>query len=166
MGGVRECTTRVGTDNDYSGRTMSLKEQYKENHLPEKVSYSLHSLLSDLLNFSARNLVPGGRLVFWLPVIRQEYTPELAPSHPCLELMCDCEQVLSSNTSRRLLVLQRRGGVMFREGEVVVSDRLTSFQEQWYLPIGKHIPKKERKERIKEFGHLNLSEDEISKITS
>ena len=35
----------------------------------------------------------GGRLAYWLPVIRQIYTPDLTPSHPCLTVVEDCEQV-------------------------------------------------------------------------
>ena len=36
----------------------------------------------------------GGRLVYWLPVIRQIYNSDLTPSNPCLSLVEDCEQVL------------------------------------------------------------------------
>jgi hypothetical protein len=83
------------------------------------------------------------------------------PSHPALRLVADCEQVLSSHTSRRLLVMERVEG----EGEAVVSKELTLFQEQFFLPTAGNIPRKERKERIKEHGHLNLSEEEIKQFT-
>ena len=32
-----------------------------------------------------------------------------------------------------------------------------SFQDQYYAPLAGNISRKERKQRIKEFGHLNLS---------
>jgi len=164
--GVRETVARVGSDKDFSDNVLSLKEQYHENHLPEKISYTFLAMLTDLLDFSARNLLGGGRLVFWLPVIRQIYLPHLCPSHPCLQLVVDMEQVLSSNNSRRLIVMERREGVEYVEGEAVVSDKLEIFQDQWFIPISKHISKKERKERIKKYGHLNLSEAELTKIKS
>jgi len=157
--GIREGTTRVGTEKDFSN--TSIPEQYLDSHLPEKVAYNLTQLLTDLLNFSARSLRIGGRLVYWLPVIRQTYNKELVPSHPGLELIADCEQVLSSNTSRRLLVMQRVEG----EGEAKVSKKLTLFKDQAYLPSG-NISRKERKERIKEHGHLNISEEEKKQFSN
>ena len=35
--------------------------------------YSLENILQDLLNFSADRLRVGGRLVYWIPIIRQVY---------------------------------------------------------------------------------------------
>eukprot|EP00092_Neocalanus_flemingeri_P091898 GFUD01116592.1.p1 GENE.GFUD01116592.1~~GFUD01116592.1.p1 ORF type:complete len:464 (-),score=155.06 GFUD01116592.1:133-1524(-) len=157
--GIREGTTRVGTEKDFS--TTSIPEEYLDTHVPEKVAYTLQQLVTDLLNFSARSLRVGGRLVYWLPVIRQNYRPDRVPSHPGLRLVADCEQVLSSHTSRRLLVMERVEG----EGEATVSKELTMFKEQFYLPVAGNISRKERKERIKEHGHLNLSEQEIQQFT-
>ena len=91
--GIRERTTKVGTVKDYSENPIP--DEYLDCHYPQKVSYSLEHLLTDLLNFSARSLVAGGRLVYWLPVIRQGYTEDSVPSHPALELITDCEQVLA-----------------------------------------------------------------------
>ena len=67
----REQTTRVGTEKDYS--TDSIPEEYLKTHIPEKVDYSLENILQDLLNFSADRLSLGGRLVYWIPIIRQAY---------------------------------------------------------------------------------------------
>ena len=41
--------------------------------MPRKVDYELADILKDLLNFAARYLKVGGRLVYWLPVYRPEY---------------------------------------------------------------------------------------------
>merc|ERR1719186_565059 len=159
--GIREGTARVGTEKDYT--KTSIPEQYLETHFPEKVAYTLHQLVTDLLNFSARSLRVGGRLVYWLPVIRQNYSQDRVPSHPGLKLIADCEQVLSSHTSRRLLVMERvEGG---KEGEAKVCKELTLFKDQFYLPVAGNISRKERKERIKEHGHLNLSEEEIKQFS-
>ena len=39
--------------------------------------------------------VVGGRLVYWLPVIKEEYTDAQVPQHPCLALIANGEQLLS-----------------------------------------------------------------------
>ena len=106
--------------------------------------------------------------MYWLPVIRQHYTSDSVPSHPGLQLVWDCEQVLSSNTSRRLIVMQRnledRDKVVGEEARV--SSHLALFKDQFYLPLAGNISRKERKERIKEHGHLNLTEEEIGNFTT
>lgn len=43
-----------------------------ESYIPSVCSYHLSDLLTDLLDFAARFLVLDGRLVYWLPVIRDE----------------------------------------------------------------------------------------------
>ena len=161
--GIRERTIRVGIEKDYSPE--AIPEQYLDCHYPQKVSYSLEHLLADLLNFSGRCLVVGGRLVYWLPVIRQHYSPDNLPVHPALTLVDDMEQVLSSHTSRRLIVMEKisESG---QEDRATVSPRLALFKDQFFLPLAANISKKERKARIKEFGHLNLSEQEIAKFSS
>ena len=88
------------------------------------------------------------------------------PSHPALELVTDCEQVLSSNTSRRLIVMERRQGAHLGELGASVDSQLALFKDQVYLPLAGNISRKERKARIKEHGHLNLSEEEIKKFSS
>lgn len=161
--GIRETTYRVGTEKDFSGQEVSLKDQWAEKHIPEKVSYSLYHLLLDLLQFAASHLRQGGRLVYWLPVIRQVYTPELAPAHPCLALKADCEQVLSSHSSRRLIVMERLPGEV-GDSKPSVDPRLGDFKEQFMLPVSTVIKKKERKERVRQHGHLNLSKEEMAKM--
>ena len=69
--GIRESMSKVGTDKDYSA--SSIATEHLNNHIPEKVDYSLDQILADLLNFAARQLTVGGRLVYWLPVIRQNF---------------------------------------------------------------------------------------------
>ena len=57
--GIREGTTKVGTEKDYS--ETSIPEELLSRHYPQKVSYSLEHLLRDLLTFSVKTLVPGGK---------------------------------------------------------------------------------------------------------
>lgn len=44
----------------------------EETHIPAVREYCLSEVFSDLLDFAARFLVMGGRLVYWLPVIKHE----------------------------------------------------------------------------------------------
>jgi len=101
----------------------------------ESQQYMLHQLVMDLLNFSVEQLVMGGRLAFWLPVITQEYSDQdLVPTHPALRLVADCEQVLSHHTSRRLIVMQRVEGEV--EGDMArVSSQLTEYKNMFYLSL-------------------------------
>lgn len=74
-------------------------------HYPSKISYSLSDVFKDLLNFAAQTLVVGGRLVFWMPIFRDDYNNDSLPSHPCMEMQHNCEQVLNAHSSRRLITL-------------------------------------------------------------
>jgi hypothetical protein len=67
----------------------------------------LGDIFADLLTFAANSLVEGGRLVFWIPVNREHYSEEKLPTHPNLKMVANCEQWLSSHTSRRCLVLEK-----------------------------------------------------------
>ncbi|MBN3305748.1 TRM11 methyltransferase, partial [Amia calva] len=52
-------------------------------------------------------IITDRRLVYWLPVYRPEYKEEIIPQHPCLKLISNCEQTLSSHTSRRLITMEK-----------------------------------------------------------
>ncbi len=160
-------------------------------------------LYLDLMNFAASHLEPEGRLVFWVPVIREHYKvgarmnprqmqrnfdedfisfqgDESLPRHPSLKLVANCEQVLSSHTSRRLLVMEKAPAASAAkdssekasaakkeqessasaEAEGAETVKLTSaeFREHFYKQYN-NIPRKDRKERLKKYGHLNLAGD-------
>ena len=44
----------------------------KEGHIPCRVAYHISDVMRDLLNFAAKFLRDRGRLVYWLPVDREE----------------------------------------------------------------------------------------------
>ncbi|XP_059470079.1 tRNA (guanine(10)-N2)-methyltransferase homolog [Neocloeon triangulifer] len=104
--GVRESTAKVG-----SWRGADIKpilEKHLPHHIPAKVDYDIQELMRDLLDFSANYLCMGGRLVFWLPICREEYDEEKSlPKHECLKLVSNCEQVLSCHSSRLLLCMEK-----------------------------------------------------------
>ena len=61
----------------------------------------------DLLDTSARMLRTGGRLAFFMPAAPGAYHARDVPTHPALGPVANCEQVLSSRYSRRLIVLEK-----------------------------------------------------------
>ncbi|KAK4307794.1 hypothetical protein Pmani_020463 [Petrolisthes manimaculis] len=143
--GIRESTERVGSlkvsrpssynqDNTTTTTTTTPHTPYSpSNHYPSKVSYSLSHVFCDLLNFAAIHLIIGGRLVFWLPVFREDYHDGMIPSHPCLELMYNCEQVLTVHSSRRLITLRK---IRHPTGEETaigqVADLTAKFRERFF----------------------------------
>jgi tRNA (guanine10-N2)-methyltransferase len=62
------------------------------------VVYELSDVLRDLMDFSAMFLKPGGRLVFWLPLITDTTHETALPHHPDLHLISNCEQPFNQCT--------------------------------------------------------------------
>ena len=56
---------------------------------------------------SPRPLHAGCRLVYFLPAIADVYDPAEIPTHPMLRLVANCEQVLSTRYSRRLITMEK-----------------------------------------------------------
>ncbi|XP_033726459.1 tRNA (guanine(10)-N2)-methyltransferase homolog isoform X2 [Pecten maximus] len=101
--GVREKAKKVGTDVG----DVKLTDDHKIGHVPQKVDYHLGQIFKDLLNFAAKFLHLGGRLVYWFPVYRRGYKEENIPTHPCLCRVANCEQVLNCRISRRLITMEK-----------------------------------------------------------
>lgn len=138
--GVREPTEKIGIErNNYT-----LSEEHLTNHIPSKVEYGLPHIYSDLLNFAARHLEMNGRLVCWFPVIRADYQDEQLPSHPCLRLIANSEQILTKLTARRLLTFEK---ICDDVSSVTVdpSSGVPNFRDK-YFAIGEET-RRERKER-------------------
>jgi len=57
--------------------------------------------------FSSKHLKLYGRLLFWVPVFRQDYNDAQMARHSCFKLIGNCEQVLTTFTARRLLVYEK-----------------------------------------------------------
>ncbi|XP_071451076.1 tRNA (guanine(10)-N(2))-methyltransferase homolog [Hetaerina americana] len=111
--GIREAAERIGRavkpgEEDEEYRIS--EEHLLAGHVPSKVVYSLKQIFHDLLRFAAHHLKLGGRLVFWIPIIRSDYrdgSEEDLPKHKCLTLVANSEQVLSAHSSRRLLTYEK-----------------------------------------------------------
>jgi len=83
--------------------------------------YALGPMLRDLMDFAARSLVMGGRLVFWMPTTEQYSEAEL-PAHPCLTLRYNSGQPITLRLHRRLLTYEK---VKPFEGEVAVAPQFS-----------------------------------------
>uniref|UniRef100_A0A1Y1KZH7 Uncharacterized protein n=4 Tax=Photinus pyralis TaxID=7054 RepID=A0A1Y1KZH7_PHOPY len=101
--GIREATEKVGIHKE----NYSISEKHLSTHIPAKVQYEFSELYQDLLAFSAKHLRIGGRLVCWFPIFREDYSEEGLPTHQCVKLVSNSEQVLSKYTSRRLLTFEK-----------------------------------------------------------
>uniref|UniRef100_A0A3B5MKW3 tRNA (guanine(10)-N(2))-methyltransferase TRMT11 n=1 Tax=Xiphophorus couchianus TaxID=32473 RepID=A0A3B5MKW3_9TELE len=131
--GIRESTRRTGSHKD----TIKSPDGYAESHVPVSQAYHLSDIFTDLLSFSAHHLVLGGRLVYWLPVHKPEYCEEMVPLHPCLRLISNCEQTLSSHTSRRLITMEK-----IKEPEEL--DSLAHLSDPRFIPYQGHNAFRER----------------------
>ncbi|KAL2491008.1 methyltransferase [Abeliophyllum distichum] len=84
----------------------TVPDDKRTGHIPSTAPYSLVECVHDLLDLAARMLVPGGRLVYFYPVLRDnESVDPNFPEHPCFELIASCEQILSYRYSRVLLTM-------------------------------------------------------------
>uniref|UniRef100_A0A1I8GFF7 tRNA (guanine(10)-N(2))-methyltransferase TRMT11 n=1 Tax=Macrostomum lignano TaxID=282301 RepID=A0A1I8GFF7_9PLAT len=100
--GIRERSRKVKRDPDGGPKKLD------ENYFPPKEHYSLGDSVSDLLGFCAMRLVPGGRCVYWFPVIQSEYKgADSLPVHPCLQLIASVELPMTHRTARVMVCVQR-----------------------------------------------------------
>lgn len=96
---------RAGARKSHAAPDLHIEDRSK--HIPSTAPYTLGECLRDLVCFAARLLVLGGKLVYWIPAAPGFYFDDELPTHPALEIVANCEQVLSSRYSRRLLVLRK-----------------------------------------------------------
>ncbi|KAL4222875.1 tRNA methyltransferase 11 [Mactra antiquata] len=103
--GIREGAKKVGLHDKDSLINGEIKPGAQ--HFPQRLDYHLSDIFKDLLNFSAKYLHKNGRLVYWFPVNIQTYSPDNIPTHPCLQLVHNCEQKLNTRLSRRLITMEK-----------------------------------------------------------
>ncbi|GBG83500.1 hypothetical protein CBR_g37214 [Chara braunii] len=108
--GVRAGGRKSGGRKMLNGRVEPyvIPEEMKSDHIPSTAPYTLEECLQDMLDMASRLLVMGGRLVFFFPVLREEYKEEEdLPRHACLHLVANSEQILTRRWSRRLLTYEK-----------------------------------------------------------
>eukprot|EP00039_Didymoeca_costata_P007286 m.98149 g.98149 ORF g.98149 m.98149 type:complete len:457 (+) comp13625_c0_seq8:105-1475(+) len=95
-----------------------------------KEQYNRTNVFEDLLDFAARMLVLNGRLVYWLPVLQDEYDEKQVPRHPCLKIIANSEQRLKGNLARRLITMQKHSGWNDASGRAATEAPLLDFREK------------------------------------
>ncbi|ORE16980.1 tRNA guanosine-2'-O-methyltransferase [Rhizopus microsporus] len=107
--GVRAGAKKLGRNDGkelamrtYDGIPMHTRDDY----YPPTKPYEMSEVLVDLLKFSARHLTVGGRLVYWLPTVVDEYSNTDVPQHPCMKLVANSEQNFGQ-WSRRLITMEK-----------------------------------------------------------
>lgn len=104
--GIRESIERIGTEK----KDWKIPEEMLPIHFPSKIRYGLNDIIADLMNFSCKTLHKGSRVVFWMPLLRNnegETVGFVDPSHPCMQTVCSCEQVLTRHNSRILICMEK-----------------------------------------------------------
>ncbi|XP_043794567.1 tRNA (guanine(10)-N2)-methyltransferase homolog isoform X2 [Apis laboriosa] len=124
--GIREATERIGT----TKLNPVIEEHQASSHIPSKIGYDLPQMYKDLLTFAAKHLKLNGRLVCWFPLFRDQYSEDQLPTHPCLELIANSEQILSNYTSRRLLTYKKVKDP--KESDEIISTNLIDFREKYF----------------------------------
>uniref|UniRef100_A0A6J0TH37 tRNA (guanine(10)-N(2))-methyltransferase TRMT11 n=1 Tax=Pogona vitticeps TaxID=103695 RepID=A0A6J0TH37_9SAUR len=145
--GIREATRRTGSQKEMA----KIAEKGTENHIAVSSKYRLCDILFDLLKFAAEYLVTGGRLVYWLPVYKPEYTEEIIPQHPCLKRISNCEQTLSSHMSRRLITMEKVKEFEDEDRDSYILDNQcllykshNSFRDKYFSGVTKRMAKEEK----------------------
>lgn len=109
----------------------SVRDKTKQpNYIPPTQPYAAEDVMRDLLEFAARVLRDGGRLVYLLPTT-YEYTDADLPRHPLLRVVSNSEQKLTLKYARRLITMvklaEAQSGDEQRSASPVVADGSASF---------------------------------------
>ncbi|KAJ2161171.1 hypothetical protein GGF46_001683 [Coemansia sp. RSA 552] len=105
--GAKRLGRKDGTIPERSFRVVNGVENHQRpDYYPPTIPYEMSDVISDLLEFAAEKLVVGGRLVYWLPTVADEYDPKDIPAHPVLRLVANSEQPFGG-WSRRLITMEK-----------------------------------------------------------
>lgn len=89
-----------------SFRTDTIEAHPTRNHFQATERVRFVDFLNGVLEFAAELLVPGGRIVYWLPTT-PDYSDNDLPTHPALQILHNSEQPLTTRMSRRLITMVR-----------------------------------------------------------
>ncbi|XP_064651860.1 tRNA (guanine(10)-N2)-methyltransferase homolog isoform X2 [Lineus longissimus] len=163
--GLRESTRTIAPQ-----KGLQLTEEEKTLWIPSKSKYELADIFRDLLNFAAKYLTIGGRLVYWMPVIRPDYKDSHLPKHPCLSLAANSEQILTMQIGRRLITMEKTLEYEENMQTYIEEDHFqdnVAFREKCFPPLAeKQLPRKVRKMERKRARRKSLEKEGISEGSS
>eukprot|EP00026_Physarum_polycephalum_P008318 Phypoly_transcript_08400.p1 GENE.Phypoly_transcript_08400~~Phypoly_transcript_08400.p1 ORF type:complete len:501 (+),score=85.46 Phypoly_transcript_08400:219-1505(+) len=102
--GIRAGARKVGKKTKKKWKPVP--QGFHQAHFPQCINYKVSDVLRDLLSLAARQLRIGGRLVYWLPS-PTDYSESDLPLHPCLKIIANSPQIMSSLWSRRLITMEK-----------------------------------------------------------
>lgn len=102
--GIREGGRKIGSRREI---VNPVPDDMREGHIPATCDYKLSEMFTDLVKFAVRYLVVGGRLVYWVPIILNEFNSEVLPTHPCLKLVSSSVQPLQRHVGRMLVTMEK-----------------------------------------------------------
>lgn len=102
--GIRAGARKVGRKNKPKWKAVPVG--FQQAHFPQCIGYKVSDVMRDLLSLAARTLRVGGRLVYWLPTTSGYKDTDL-PLHPCLRVISNCDQKMSTLWSRRLITMEK-----------------------------------------------------------
>lgn len=77
-----------------------------KDHIPSRIAYDIDEMMNDLLNFAAKSLVMGGRLVYWWHT-SPEFVEQDLPTHECFQLVSNSVDKITSRQHRRLITIEK-----------------------------------------------------------
>lgn len=127
--GIRESSVKVGSKKS----DPTVPEECIGIHFPAKIQYNLADVIVDLLDYAATALVPGGRLVYWQPLMNDMQMQ--APQHSAFDLVCICRQNLTRNTARVLICLERKSETKLQLRECVRDENAANFKNSYEVNV-------------------------------
>lgn len=101
--GIREANIKIG-----SKEFKKVPEHCLGRHIPAKISYEMSEIVRDLLQFSNEKLKIGGRLVYWLPLSKEQYSEQDLPIHENFTILYHAGQKISRQSVRVLICMEKR----------------------------------------------------------
>ncbi|XP_053667724.1 tRNA (guanine(10)-N2)-methyltransferase homolog [Anopheles marshallii] len=148
--GIREATERI----EFKAQRKTTVMTEDAVHYPSTSPYQLCEMYKDLLQFSARHLKLGGRLVCWFPMLRKDQDSDVVPRHKCLQLVAKSEQPLSGYSSRRLLTYEKVSDSEAELNAFEMPDTVVhNFRQRYFTQLAEdNGTRKERRLALREVG--------------
>ena len=117
--GVRAGARQVGSRRAV---VKPIPDHLRKDHIPMTKPYKVSDIMTDLVDTAARMLVKGGRFVYLLPVVIAEYDVSQVPQHPCLKIIANSEQRLSTKLARRLITMEKVADYDYAKADAYIAE--------------------------------------------
>ncbi|KAL0481220.1 TRMT11 [Acrasis kona] len=101
--GIRAGARKIGKE---ESEIKIIPEEKAKDHIPSRIAYEPEELMADLMEFAARSLVVGGRLVYWFHC-GPDFIEDDLPKHPQFKLISNSIDVMTQKQHRRLITVEK-----------------------------------------------------------